>query len=635
MFFRKDINGLRAIAVISVMLFHFNPSWIPGGFVGVDIFFVISGFLMTGIIFKGIEGNNFSLLNFYISRANRIIPALFVLCLILLVFGWFFLIPIEYRILGKHVAASISFLSNFMYWMEAGYFDAASKGKWLLHTWSLSVEWQFYIIYPLILILLAKILSIRALKLFVFISTIFLFILSIVITYKWANASYYIFPTRAWEMLIGGLAYLYPLMLSNRIKKIAEVVGIVLIILSFSLISEKDLWPGYLTLIPVLGTFLIIQAQNNEGLIFSNPVSQKIGSWSYSIYLWHWPIVVFIYTFKLSDVYVYSGIALAILLGFLSYRFIERFNFNRVFTKKRDYLKCKPIYMVLFLGVFGSFVYINNGLYNRFDSKEISVLRNIDAQKYRPNYDNGCFDYVESKSCVYLDGKRLTNNIPTHILLGDSHAQSLVNAMASALHSKDGFQGVKFYGMAGCVFSENIEHIYLDKSNCGIYARKTIAEITKDYPNLPVIYVNSFSGTILGGLDEPVRENFKEKYLKFKLDFYKTIEKISSSRTVYIVTPTPEFEYSVVNQASRNFLFNNKERVKILKSDYYERNQLAFDLISEVSKLKNVKILSIEPYFCDSKYCYGSENFIPLYRDGDHVSEYGNKRLIPLFQKIE
>ena len=174
--FRKDINGLRAIAVVAVLLFHFNPSWMPGGFAGVDVFFVISGFLMTGIIFRGIEQENFSILKFYVARANRIIPALALLCLVLMIFGWFYLTPFDYRILGKHVASSIGFLSNVMYWREAGYFDAASLEKWLLHTWTLSVEWQFYILYPLILVAMRKFLSIKTMKLILLVATVLGFI---------------------------------------------------------------------------------------------------------------------------------------------------------------------------------------------------------------------------------------------------------------------------------------------------------------------------------------------------------------------------------------------------------------------------------------------------------------------------
>lgn len=158
--FRYDINGLRAIAVLVVVIFHFLPTYLTGGFVGVDVFFVISGFLMTSIIFNGLANNKFNLFKFYVSRANRIIPALGVLCLILVILGWFFLPPTEYKSLGKHIVGSITFLSNIFYWQESGYFDASSHEKWLLHTWSLSVEWQFYIIYPVILLILNKFINI-------------------------------------------------------------------------------------------------------------------------------------------------------------------------------------------------------------------------------------------------------------------------------------------------------------------------------------------------------------------------------------------------------------------------------------------------------------------------------------------
>lgn len=133
----------------------------PGGFAGVDVFFVISGFLMTGVIFKGFEQKNFSILKFYISRANRIIPALAVLCLTLVLLGWLILTPLDYRVLGKHVVSSMTFLSNIVYLRESGYFDTASNEKWLLHTWSLSVEWQFYIIYPLILVVVKRLISLK------------------------------------------------------------------------------------------------------------------------------------------------------------------------------------------------------------------------------------------------------------------------------------------------------------------------------------------------------------------------------------------------------------------------------------------------------------------------------------------
>ena len=425
--FRKDINGLRALAVIAVVLFHFNSSWMPGGFAGVDVFFVISGFLMTGIIFKGMEQDKFSVLNFYVARANRIIPALALLCLVLLIFGWFCLTPLEYKALGKHAASSMGFLSNFVYWREAGYFDVASHEKWLLHTWSLSVEWQFYIIYPLVLIALRKFLSIKTLKLLLVIGTVIGFIFSVVATYKQPNASYYLFPTRAWEMMIGGVAYLYPFTLQENRKKLVEWTGLILVIASYLLISSNNLWPGYLALFPVLGSFLIIQAQHNDSFITGNIIFQKIGTWSYSIYLWHWPFVVAIYTFSLPSYYIYIGMLLSVLLGFLSYKYVEKINFLRSFPTLLSYLKCKPIYIAGIVGVLGSLAFIKNGINERFElsAQEEEVM----SQLVIPYRSNGyCFYSSHEKAfevsaskgvnCYLGDRKSKANTL----LFGDSYA---------------------------------------------------------------------------------------------------------------------------------------------------------------------------------------------------------------------
>jgi len=154
--FRYDINGLRAVAVIAVVLFHFNPAWLPGGFAGVDVFFVISGFLMTSIIFNKMENNSFNLFEFYVARVNRIIPVLAVIGIVLLVFGWFYLLPLDYRDLSRQVEKSVLFTSNILFTEGDGYFEQNEKTKWLLHTWSLSVEWQFYIFFPIILLALRR-----------------------------------------------------------------------------------------------------------------------------------------------------------------------------------------------------------------------------------------------------------------------------------------------------------------------------------------------------------------------------------------------------------------------------------------------------------------------------------------------
>jgi len=283
--FRTDINGLRAVAVIAVVLFHFNASWLPGGFAGVDVFFVISGFLMTGIIFKGLDTDSFSIIKFYIARANRIIPALAILCFFLIFFGWFFLYNSEYNVLAKHVRDSLYFLFNHTYWLESGYFDADSHEKWLLHTWSLSAEWEFYIAYPLFLFVLSKIFNISTLRVLVFVAAILGFCFCVFASFYWPDAAYFLLPTRAWQMLLGGVAFLYPIDAFKNNPKV-EFWGWLFIFGTYIFITNDNLWPGYLALMPVFGAFLIIQSNNSKSKITNNVYFQKIGSWSYSIYLW-------------------------------------------------------------------------------------------------------------------------------------------------------------------------------------------------------------------------------------------------------------------------------------------------------------------------------------------------------------
>lgn len=323
--FRKDINGLRAFAVIAVVLYHFDIGVLLGGFAGVDVFFVISGYLMTGIIFKGLENDSLSLTKFYLSRAKRIIPALAVLCFSLFIFGWIFLSPYEFKSLGKHIAGGMTFVSNIVFWQESGYFDVHSLEKWLLHTWSLSLEWQFYILYPIILLLVKKVIPLPKIKYVIVLGAITSYILCEYVVYLSSQSAFYLLPTRAWEMMVGAIAFLFPVSLSKGKRTLTEGIGLLLIIASYFLLTSKVLWPGHYTLVPVLGTFLVILACNKGSIFTENKIFQIIGSSSYSIYLWHWPILIFInkYIGK-SAVWYGFGIILSFLFGYLFYRLIEK-----------------------------------------------------------------------------------------------------------------------------------------------------------------------------------------------------------------------------------------------------------------------------------------------------------------------
>ena len=199
--FSKDINGLRAIAVISVVIYHFNSGWFSGEFAGVDIFFVVLGFLIDSMMISNINFNGFKLLDFYLACFNRIVPALAALCIVLLVLGWFYLLPIEYQALGKYLASSLAFISNIIYWREDGYFSVGTNQKWLLHTWSLSVEWQFYLLYLIVLMLVNRFFGLKGIRWFIGAGAILAFTASALASYKWPVSLFFLLPTRAWRPL--------------------------------------------------------------------------------------------------------------------------------------------------------------------------------------------------------------------------------------------------------------------------------------------------------------------------------------------------------------------------------------------------------------------------------------------------
>lgn len=322
--FREDINALRALSVIGVIVFHFEPHWLPGGFIGVDVFFVISGFLMTNIILSGLTDNTFSLIRFYIARANRIIPALAVVCVFILLLGVFVLTPFDNEILSQHVSSSILFLSNINYANEAGYFDSASKEKWLLHTWSLSVEWQFYIVFPVIILTVKRLACDAKFAVKIMFATSLVY--CIYLSNKDPNSAYFSLFSRAWEMLLGSLAYFYTLEKSNKKTILLHRLGLVIIVLSMVFVDENLTWPSFVTLIPTLGAFIIIISNENSGLMINNKFTQRIGLYSYSLYLWHWPIAVYGYYFRIDFWWMAGGI-LTVVMGALSYKYVEN---NRI-----------------------------------------------------------------------------------------------------------------------------------------------------------------------------------------------------------------------------------------------------------------------------------------------------------------
>lgn len=616
MLFRKDINGLRAIAVIAVVLFHFNAYWIPGGFTGVDVFFVISGFLMTGIIFRGLEQENFSILKFYVARANRIIPALAVLCLVLVVFGWFYIAPFGYKILGKHVGISMSFISNVIYWTESGYFDTDSRTKWLLHTWSLSVEWQYYIIYPLVIVTMRKFMSVKTIKATVLLGTVLGVIFCVIATYKWSSAAYYLLPTRAWEMMIGGVAYLYPLTLQKKEKKLLEWTGLILIVSSYFLISKESLWPGYLAIFPVLGSFLIIQAQRNDSLITNNVVFQKLGAWSYSIYLWHWPLVVAIYYFSLNKNLIYLGLVLSVLLGFLSNKYIEKIRFKNNFSGLLGYLKCKPFYMILFIGFLAGCIYYYDGvlgnkinisiraayddfLYEKDRALKLYNTNTTHPQKhYKKGYTCSLDENMDFESVTDCLIGGISNDSYNIVVIGDSNGRDFFHALRFAY--------------------PNYNIVMLHQSSCspayGIRWDDTYC--FKDLESYLDLLNNS------DAVDAIV---FASRYVDEStyLDFIKNVNYYTPNKTKVVVNTTGFIDRDVTEYL---FKYGVKDFYEI-EPRFLKKTREINDQIQQVQG-DNIRVFNRFNVFCNSDgSCNLMKGYKVIFIDDQHLSEVGIKIL--------
>ena len=344
--YRSDIDGLRAVAVLGVVIYHAFPKLIPGGFIGVDIFFVISGYLISGILYKGLKTNggeenfspfSFSFREFYARRIRRLFPALITMLVITMAYGWLILLPDEFEQLGKHVAAGTIFIQNFVFWQESGYFDTAASLKPLLHLWSLAVEEQFYIFFPLLLILLLRKPKILAPAMVVLL--IATFILNVVMSAQNCASDFFLTPYRAWEFLGGSLLARWHYDKNHEedvtlYREALSWIGVILLGLGFGLIHTGDPYPGWRALLPVAGTLLLMEggAGGLKGAwvnrkILSHPAVVWIGLISYPLYLFHWPALSFVHIVKGSEpksVYLIDALIVALILTVLTYYFIEK-----------------------------------------------------------------------------------------------------------------------------------------------------------------------------------------------------------------------------------------------------------------------------------------------------------------------
>lgn len=626
--FRDDINGLRAIAVIVVVLFHFDVSGFTGGFIGVDIFFVISGYLMTSIILKKHKQSTFTFYSFYLDRVKRIVPALLALCVVLIIVGWFLLIPSDFRSLAKQVGTSLGFVSNIFYFLEAGYFDAASHDKLLLHTWSLSIEWQFYLLYPIFISLIYKLWGNKYITLGLWMIVILSFLLLIYTPTHQSSSAFFLLHCRLWELAVGGLVFTYSD--SKILNKRYYYLGIFLIFISVVLIDDTYMWPSWLTLLPVIGTCLVILAAQKGAVFTNNPIFNQIGKISYSVYLWHWPIVVTLIRLDLlhSASWIAFGIALSLFLGQLSYLFIEQPAVNYFRTNgKVISSRYKPwtiISGVIVCVGFSVIVFFQNG----FPSRVPMAVYLADNERH-----NGI--YTETSNIIKASESVRNSDV---ILIGDSFAAALSGTFREAM--KD----IKHTAVIqrGCPTVRDAEQRdQLQTEKCSLFTNTFFDLLTRENfkSRKKIVVINSFgywnSNTIW--FKNNTASNFTPATDSLFIE--KLVEgtcQLQQKHDIYFMLPIPSYTENIPSLIA-NYLMWGKpiDSIKIDLEQHKHDNRIAYEALLAAKEKCNITLLDPTDYLCLNGNCDVAQEDRPLYYDATHLSRFGAARLLPVFETIK
>jgi len=658
--------------VLAVVAFHAFPNWLKGGFIGVDIFFVISGFLISTIIISSLERGSFSFSEFYVRRIKRIFPALLLVLTACFVFGWFALLADEYKQLGKHIAGGAGFVANFMFWRESGYFDNAADTKPLLHLWSLGIEEQFYIVWPVLLWLAWKrkfnLLSITLLV------ALISFALNIRTVHSDAVAAFYSPQTRFWELLAGSVlaqmtlhrtkllpnfqhrldAWLgqiiytpAPEVNGKTLRNLQSLLGIALIVIGFVLVNKERHFPGGWAALPVLGAVLIItagaQAWFNR-VVLSSRVLVWFGLISFPLYLWHWPLLSFariIESETPSRGIRLAAVALAILLAWLTYRLIEK---PLRFGKQG---RAKTIVLLVLMGVVGF------AGYNDYKRDGLGFRNNM-LEEQMAQFDWG--DNLSNANCrvEHPDFNFIGNHCaqsklgtPEVMLLGDSHANHLypgiANLQKSTVLSLTGAGCLPFFDVAS--FDPNQKDTCADTSN---YALNFTLE--SDSVQQVVMSVRgAFEITGKGfGVDESQKRvitlvtqpKVKDPRTVFAIAMRQTLARLlAKGKKIIYVMDNPELGfYPQVCVDSRPLHLSSsktKTPCAVSRKEFDERNREYRELVFSVLKdFPSVQIFDAAAQLCDDKWCWAMKDGKMLYRDDDHLSIEGSRYIAKELAKL-
>ncbi len=640
--YRPDIDGLRAIAVLLVVFYHLDIPYLTGGFIGVDAFYVISGFVIFRIIFHQLENNNFSIWDFYKRRIRRIYPALGLTILGTMIVGYFLLTPNEYRLLGGDGLAANFSVSNFHFSDRLTYFAGAAKTIPLLHTWSLGVEEQFYILVPFLVLFLNA--QKGWLNIFsgLLIVTLLSFLLQLFFLYGIAseNKAFYLSISRFWELSIGGmLAYFEPkLMVTKQWSRLLAATGLVALIGSGFLINSSYNFPGYIIVLPVFSTALIIAANMQKDQLFNYGLTTKlmlfIGRISYSLYLFHWPIIVFTLLYlgrEFTPIEKAAVLFISIALSYVSWRWIEAP--FRTAIDKTQWQNAKRILSGMFVGItaISLIILFTNGFEGRLSSNAKNLEKQLSQESIQRNACTPILtDHTKKElACAYGDYSGKTDVI----LWGDSHAQMIAPQLSAQLKKK-GKQLVLAY-KANCpslfgVLTTKRKH----RDHClamQSYIQKTISENEGLVVILAGRWANLYSSIRAPG-DGSGNLGLVDHVSGKPIEFDKALERTllslrKAASKVIILGPVPEVSFHVPNMLNRSLIIG-RQMPSSPAPLFHERQMQVLNLFANLEQQALARVVYPHKSLCNAKECQTVEGQWPLYSDDDHLTFKGVERFL-------
>ena len=626
--YQPHIDGLRAIAVLSVLVFHLDKSWLPGGFVGVDIFFVISGYLITSILTREIDQKRFSLKHFYTRRIKRILPVYFTVAASSLITGIIILAPSELIKVAESLLASVVFLSNYYFYFNVGYFGGQADLMPLIHMWSLAVEEQFYIFWPIVLTFLAAIAS--PLWRIVFIWAIFLssFVISLMLSSSHPDFSYYAIMTRTYELMVGALFAIY-MERAKALPKVSIWMAFAALILSVIFIRQSMAFPGWIALIPCVATgVLIVKGQESSGVyrLLSAPFMVWVGLLSYSLYMWHWPVISFMrhYFIDLEMQHILFATVGMFALSMISRHLIEKPMMKSGASFKRSFLLLYLLPASILVGV-SWLIISSDGVYSRYSNDEQMLLRTSEAVGHHCArslpYD------TPNPDC--LIGEETTEPKAKVLLWGDSHANHFFNTAKVASKSMPvTFELVSF---AGCpsirgVFRVNRAYSVKCYEHNEAVWEKLVENGDFDAIVLASNWANYPRGNNLGD-NEDMSISIENSSRAFFRNMSNMISDMALlEKQFFIIDSVPNFPFNPARcNINRKLLEQNRD-CNLDESEYKQgKADFTAFIMQEVNGKRNVSFVSLDDALCDEGICLSEKDGKALYSDSNHLSEYGSK----------